>query len=113
MGATRRGFIGTILGATGLVLPHNIGKIVEPTKREIAQVMEEKPKGVAVVSGQVIIAEEILYVHEQIEVGDLWPHNVDWHIEAVFLNDFGERETLTIRPKQDHVLPAWLGVQGP
>lgn len=111
MDMERRGFLGTIIGG-GLALPQSIGKIVEPTPREVEQVMKEKPSGIAVVSGQEIIADEITWFHEIRDMLDnesvlkskfqskLWTKD-DWRLEVVFENSFGQPETLTVRPKQN------------
>ncbi len=106
MQATRRGFIGTIIGGAGLMLPHNVGKIVEPTKREIAQVMDEKPKGVAVVSGQEIVAESITWYADL----EIWERSLNLRpeqcrLEIDFVNQFGQIETIRVSTKRNVVHP--------
>ena len=98
---SRRGFIGTVIGG-GLALPDNLGKIVEPTPAEVAQVMEDKTGGVAIVSGQEIYAEELIYHAEDFVYQDvefIKDALKVWTLEVVFLNHLGERESIMIRPK--------------
>ena len=103
----RRSFLGTILGG-GLALPQSIGKIVEPTPREIEQVMKEKPSGVAVVSGQEIIAKEISQRYERLtkDFRGIHLEYPRWVMEITFENHFGKDEILTVRPQEEEAFRA-------